>query len=136
VAAVKEATRGDMTHDDMLREFFLGFIKIHILHHAGEEPVYGLALITELRRHGYELSPGTLYPVLHQLEKAGYLRRLNRVVGGKVRKYYVLTRHGGQALSDARAKVAELVGEILDARVVRREVKGRKALVRASRTRR
>ncbi len=99
----------------MLRDFFLGFVKIHILHHAGEEPVYGLALIAELRRHGYELSPGTLYPVLHQLERAGHLRRLDRVVQGKVRKYYVLTRRGGQALRDARAKIAELVGEVLEA---------------------
>lgn len=104
-----------MTKDDMLREFFLGFVKIHILHHAGEEPVYGLALIAELHRHGYELSPGTLYPVLHRLETAGYLRRLDRVVGGKVRKYYILTRRGEQALRDARAKIVELVGEVLQA---------------------
>ena len=119
----------------MLREFFLGFIKIHILHHAGEEPVYGLALIGELRRHGYELSPGTLYPVLHQLETAGYLRRLNRVVGGKVRKYYVLTRRGGQALSDARGKIGELVGEVLETDNARKGLKARKASVRATRAR-
>ena len=119
----------------MLREFFLGFIKIHILHHAGEEPVYGLALIGELRRHGYELSPGTLYPVLHQLETAGYLRRLNRVVSGKVRKYYVLTRRGGQALSDARRKIGELVGEVLETDDARKGIKARKASVRATRTR-
>ena len=119
----------------MLREFFLGFIKIHILHHAGEEPVYGLALIGELRRHGYELSPGTLYPVLHQLETAGYLRRLNRVVGGKVRKYYVLTRRGGQALSDARGKIGELVGEVLETDNARKGIKAGKASVRATRTR-
>jgi len=119
----------------MLREFFLGFIKIHILHHAGEEPVYGLALIGELRRHGYELSPGTLYPVLHQLETAGYLRRLNRVVGGKVRKYYVLTQRGGQALSDARGKIGELVGEVLETDHARKGIKAGKASVRATRTR-
>jgi PadR family transcriptional regulator PadR len=110
---------------NVVREFFLGFIKIHILHHAGEEPVYGLALIAELRRHGYELSPGTLYPVLHQLEKAGYLRRLSRVVNGKVRKYYVLTRRGGQALGDARSKIAELVGEVLEPDVARKIKPGR-----------
>jgi hypothetical protein len=57
----------------MLRDFLLGFIKIHNLLHAAEEPAYGLAMITELRRHGDELSPGTLYPVLHQLEAAGYV---------------------------------------------------------------
>ena len=62
----------------MLRDFFLGFIKIHILHHAAQEPVFGLALIRELARHGYDLSPGTLYPVLHGLESAGYLQRKGR----------------------------------------------------------
>lgn len=130
-----DTAREHLTHNDMLREFFLGFIKIHILHHAGEEPVYGLALIGELRRHGYELSPGTLYPVLHQLEKEGYLRRLDRAVNGKVRKYYVLTRRGGVALGDARAKVAELVGEVLDTDVARKGIKARKISVRATRTR-
>jgi PadR family transcriptional regulator PadR len=98
----------------VLRHFFLGFIKIHILHHAGEAPVFGVALIAELRRHGYKLSPGTLYPVLHQLEEAAYLSRLDRVVNGKVRKYYVLTRRGRHALREAREKIAELVGEVLE----------------------
>jgi len=97
----------------MLRDFFLGFIKIHILHHAAQEPVFGLALIRELARHGYDLSPGTLYPVLHGLESAGYLQRKDRVVNGKVRKYYRTTPQGDQALAEARAKIAELVTEVL-----------------------
>lgn len=101
--------------DNMLRQFFLGFIKVHILHHAAEEEVYGLALIAELRRHGYELSPGKMYPVLHELEEAGYLRRIERVVNGKVRKYYRITPRGSLALSDARLKISELVGELLEA---------------------
>ena len=98
----------------MLRDFFLGFIKIHILHHAAQEPVYGLALIEELRRHGYELSPGTLYPVLHTLEEAGYLTREERVVGGKLRKYYAITGAGRRALDEARTKIRELVDEVLE----------------------
>jgi DNA-binding PadR family transcriptional regulator len=101
----------DMRH--VLREFFLGFVKIHILHHAAQEPVFGLALIRELARHGYELSPGTLYPVLHELERAGYVQREDRVVAGKVRKYYRATPLGLQALDDARAKIEELVVEVL-----------------------
>jgi len=120
----------------MLREFFLGFIKIHILHHAAEEPVYGLALIGELRRHGYELSPGTLYPVLHQLEEAGYLARADRVVEGKVRKYYVLTRRGRAALADARRKIGELVGEVLEPGAARSGGTARKARRRSARGRR
>lgn len=55
------------TQDDLVREFFLGFIRVHILHHAAEEEAYGLALISDFRRHGYELSPGKMYPVLHEL---------------------------------------------------------------------
>ena len=107
---------GAMTRpDDMARGFFLGFIKIHILHHAAEEAVYGLALISELRRHGYELSPGTMYPVLHGLEQAKYLRRIDRVVNGKVRKYYTITQRGVAALADARKKLSELVDEVLQA---------------------
>jgi PadR family transcriptional regulator, regulatory protein PadR len=100
----------------MLRDFFLGFVKIHVLHHAAQEPVYGVALIAELRRHGYELSPGTLYPVLHSMEAAGYLARENRVVGGKVRKYYTITRAGRDALEQARPRIRELVAEVLEGR--------------------
>jgi DNA-binding PadR family transcriptional regulator len=113
----------------MLRDFFLGFIKIPILHHAGEVPVYGLALIAGLRRQGYELSPGTLYPVLHALESAGYLRRLQRVVKGKLRKSYARTRRGALALGDARRKIGELVGEVLRSGGARRAVRAPHAIV-------
>lgn len=98
----------------MLREFLLGFIKIHVLHHAAQEPVYGSAFIEELRRHGYHISPGTLYPVLHGLEAAGYLARENRLVAGRVRKYYRITRKGRRALAEAREKINELVREVLE----------------------
>lgn len=98
----------------MIRDFFLGFIKIHILHHAEQEPVYGLALIEELGHHGCELSPGTLYPILHQLEAKGYLLSEERVVGGKVRKYYAITADGSAALVEARRKIQELVAEVIE----------------------
>jgi PadR family transcriptional regulator, regulatory protein PadR len=98
----------------MLRHFFLGFIKIHILHHARKEPVYGLAIIEELRRHGYELSPGTLYPILHSMERDGYLERHNQIVEGKVRKYYVITDTGRDKLAEAKMKIRELVDELLE----------------------
>jgi len=97
----------------MFREFFLGFIKIHILHHAEEGPVYGLSLIEELASHGYEISPGTMYPTLHQMEKRGYLKKEERLVDGKVRKYYLITPEGRDALAEARKKIRELVEEVL-----------------------
>lgn len=98
----------------MVRDFFLGFIKIHVLHHAAHEPIYGVAMIAELARHGYDLSPGTLYPLLHSLEEQGYLTREERVVEGRVRKYYVITKAGNVALQEAKQKIAELVREVLE----------------------
>lgn len=98
----------------MLRDFFLGFIKIHVLHHAAREPIYGVAMIEELARHGYDLSPGTLYPLLHSLEEQGYLARTNQVVDGRVRKYYTLTDEGRTALREAKQKITELVQEVLE----------------------
>lgn len=98
----------------MIRDFLLGFVRVHILHHAAQEPVYGLAMIEELGRHGYELSPGTLYPILHSLEDEGLLQREERVVGGKVRKYYTATEPGHQMLAEVREKIRELVEEVLE----------------------
>jgi len=97
----------------MLRYFFLGFVRIHILHHAAESAVFGSGIKEELARHGYDLSPGTLYPILHGLEKEGYLESYQEVVKGKARKYYRTTRDGSAALREAKDKIAELVKEVL-----------------------
>lgn len=97
----------------MLRELFLGFIRVHVLFHAAEAPVYGGALMEELGRHGYRVGPGTLYPILHALEREGYLRRQERVVEGRVRKYYRVTPAGRRILARATAQLRELVAEVL-----------------------
>lgn len=97
----------------MIRELFLGFIRVHILFHAAEGPVYGTALIAELARHGYRIGPGTLYPILHALEDAGYLRRATQVVNGRVRKYYRATPAGRRILTRAQAQLVQLVEEVL-----------------------
>lgn len=98
----------------MIRDFFLGFIKIHILYHAAREPIYGAELAEELARHGYNLSPGTLYPALHRLEQQEYLALESRVMEGRTRKYYIITAKGQAALEEARHKIAELVNEVLE----------------------
>jgi len=99
----------------MIRTLFLGFIRIHILFHAAEGPVYGTALMAELARHGYKVGPGTLYPILHALERAGYLRRERQLVDGRVRQYYRIAPSGRRTLARAQAQLAELVGEVLPA---------------------
>lgn len=98
--------------DTMIRDFFLGFIKLHLLYHAARGPIFGLDMIRELEEHGYTLSPGTLYPMLHGLEQDGYLKSEKQVVNGKTRKYYSATVKGKKALADARRKARELLDEI------------------------
>ena len=98
----------------MFRDLFLSFVTVHILHHVAREPARGLALIQELRRHGYEVTVGTLYPMLPCMEAAGYLPYEARIVGGEVRKYYTITPDGCLALEPAQRQIRELVAEVLD----------------------
>lgn len=100
--------------DQVIRKLFLGFIQIHILHHAKKEPFFGSWMIEELREHGYSMSPGTLYPILHNLESSAYLKKEDRVVDGKVRKYYSITERGNELLQEAKNKAYELFKEIKD----------------------
>ncbi|MBB6053820.1 PadR family transcriptional regulator [Armatimonas rosea] len=102
--------------DHLVREIFLAFVKVHLLHHAAEAPIYGIEMIDELTHHGYKIGPGTIYPTLHRLRSKGYLTEEKRVVNGKVRKYYHITELGREALSQLRPKVRELVGEVLEER--------------------
>ncbi len=101
-----------MATTSLPRELFLGFVKTHILYHASKEPVYGLWLIEELAHHGYRLSAGTLYPMLHSLERDGLLTSEKQVIAGKARKVYVVTGAGRAALQGAREQAVELLNEI------------------------
>lgn len=96
----------------IVRKLLLGFIQIHILHHAKAHPIYGKWMLEELHNHGYEMSAGTLYPILHHLQEDGLLTVEDRTVNGKVRKYYSITNIGIAALEEAQAKAYELFKEI------------------------
>ncbi|MED1864620.1 PadR family transcriptional regulator [Fictibacillus nanhaiensis] len=98
--------------DKVLRKLFLGFIHIHILHHALDHPIYGVWMLEELKEHGYNISTGTLYPILHSMEADGLLIREEKNVDGKIRKYYTATEKGQKILTEARAKAYELFKEI------------------------
>ncbi len=93
---------------------YSGLIRLHILHHAADEPIFGLAIVQELGRHGYRLSAGTLYPLLHGLEREGYLSSSVKREGRYARRYYRATRKGHQALREAKHKVRELFTELLE----------------------
>jgi PadR family transcriptional regulator PadR len=96
------------------REILLSFWKVHILHHASEEPVHGQWVLTELRRHGYDISPGTLYPLLHRMERHGWLKcRKVRGGGPRARRDYRLTAAGLEALAEVRGQLEELYREVV-----------------------
>lgn len=93
---------------------YRGMIRIHVLHHAAKELIFGLGMMQELHRHGYKIGPGTFYPILHGLEAKGYLRSKKQVVAGKVRRAYTITPRGRLALEEAKLKVRELFDEIFE----------------------
>jgi DNA-binding PadR family transcriptional regulator len=96
------------------RQLYSGLIRLHILHHAAERGIFGLGMIEELARHGYKLSPGTLYPILHGLQEVGLLRSYEVCIKGKIRRVYRITAEGQKALSAAKEKVRELFGELFE----------------------
>jgi len=97
----------------LLRDIELAFMRIHILHHAATRPFYGLWMRDELAEHGYDISVGTLYPILHQLEAHGHLVSDERLVDGRRRRYYAATSDGEALLARIRGKLRELTGEAL-----------------------
>jgi DNA-binding PadR family transcriptional regulator len=97
--------------DPVVREFLLAFWKIHILHHAEEDGVYGQWMLEELRRHGYRLSPGTLYPLLARMARRGWLRS-NEPRGARDARVYRITPAGSDVLKRLRASLAELQHEV------------------------
>src|SRR6202048_909825 len=94
------------------RDLYSGLIRLHVLHHAAEEPIFGLGMIEELARHGYRISPGSLYPLLKGLEKKGYLRSTEQRNGRSLRRVYRATPLGRKALVASRSKVRELFHEL------------------------
>ena len=97
-----------MEHQELLS----GLVRLHVLHHAAEGDLYGNWMIEELARHGYKISPGTLYPMLHALERKGYLTSRTEPAGRSRRRIYRATPYAVEALEIAREKVRELVREV------------------------
>lgn len=96
------------------QELYIGLVRLHVLHHAAEGPIFGLGIIEELGRHGYRLGPGTIYPLLHGMEKRGWLRVQRQVVDSRNRKTYIATASGCRALKAAREQVRQLYEEMFD----------------------
>ena len=93
---------------------YAGLMRLHILHEAEQQVVCGAWVTDQLRQHGYEISPGTLYPMLHGLEKKGYLSSTKERVGKTMRRLYAITPRGSSVLGDGKNKVRELFGDLFE----------------------
>jgi DNA-binding PadR family transcriptional regulator len=96
-----------------MREFLRGAVRLHILHHAARAPVHGAWMAEELARHGYAISPGSLYPTLHKMEGEGLLRSRREVVEGRTRRVYLATGKGRRDLRETIVQLRELASEVL-----------------------
>lgn len=99
-----------MEHHDLLA----GLVRLHVLHHAAEHEIYGQWMIDELAHHGYRLSPGTLYPMLHSMENKGYLTSRKENQGRAHRRLYRATDFGREGLAVAKRQLLELAGEAMN----------------------
>ena len=107
---MKDDGQSDLDHQDL----YSGLIRLHVLHHACEEPIFGSGMIEELARHGYRIGPGTIYPLLHVMERKGLLRSLTEQRGRTKRRLYGATPAGHRALRVAKERVRELFGELFE----------------------
>ena len=101
-----------MAYEDLLS----GLVELHVLYHAVQDEVFGLGLIEELQRHGYRISPGTLYPLLHRLRHRGYLKMREVRLGRTRRRLYRATAKGRSALLAVHRQLRELIGELEEGR--------------------
>ena len=106
-----------------MSEFIRGAMRLHILHHASGQEIHGAWMAEELARHGYRVSPGTLYPTLHRMQDSGLLTSRQIVVDGRNRRVYAITEAGREALAAERRALAELAREVLDEEPTRKERK-------------
>ena len=97
-----------------MRDFLRGALRLHVLHHAAEGDIHGAWMALELARHGYDISPGTLYPTLHRMEAEGLLASAHRVTDGRRRRVYRATMEGRRTLEAMQHALRELADEVLE----------------------
>jgi DNA-binding PadR family transcriptional regulator len=104
--------QGDMTMSS--RDLMAGFVRLHVLNHAESGPIFGIGIIERLAALGYALSPGTLYPILHGLERDGLLDSRDEITGNRRRRLYEITEAGQRMLILSKVRLWELFREVFE----------------------
>ncbi len=97
----------------MLQSFWQGMVRFVILNQAAQRPVYGGELRRQLRKLGYDISPGSLYPLLHAMERGGLLASHIKIFKGRARKYYKLTPSGRDCLVEVLLSISPFIKKLV-----------------------
>ena len=98
--------------DSVQRDLWLALIRLRVLQHASQGPIFGLGIIEGLGVHGLQVSAGTLYPMPHSMENSGLLHSRHEKIDSHFRRVYRATPLGRRVLKGTKAKVRELVGDL------------------------
>ncbi len=98
---------------NLSRDMIQGLVRLRILRAASRGPVSGVEFSQDLATAGHRVSPGTLYPLLHAMEKAGWVKSKGKTVKGKRRRYYRVTRKGRSQLEQALSALDQFLTGIL-----------------------
>ncbi len=89
-----------------------GHLPVLVLGLLDEKPLHGYAICEALSSAGkgsFGLGEGTLYPLLHRLERQGHVTaEWERGESGKMRKVYKLTKSGRAVIANHHADFREL----------------------------
>ncbi len=89
------------------RSFMSGSTKLYILSVLSKGPLHGYGVLKEIKDKSEgccTITPGTIYPVLRELERDGFIVSSEAVTGGRIRITYELTERGKQVLEAGLVK--------------------------------
>jgi PadR family transcriptional regulator, regulatory protein PadR len=96
------------------RELYSGLIRLHVLHHAVEGPIFGLGMIEELARHGYRISPRASIRSSRGLRKKGASDRLSSGMASRSAEFIEPLRSARRCWQASKSKVYELFHELIE----------------------
>lgn len=119
---------------NLRRDMIQGLVRVRILRAASLHPVSGVELSQDLATSGHQVSPGTLYPLLHAMEKSGWVKSTGKTVKGKRRRYYRVTKKGRNQLERALSALDQFLSGIVSATAVAPNTSANASSIAASNT--
>lgn len=100
--------------DPAVSNFLKGSLRIVILNRAAAGPVHGYALIKEIReKTGCYYGPSTIYPLLGELKKQGYLKSGWTLNGDRPNKVYTITNEGAREIHTANMQIRSAIKAVV-----------------------